>query len=220
MFSTCNSVCVDTLTLPLTTQCDTYQRSEVPVRLLIATCDTDFPVGDYDDNVHATAFAALITSGNISATFELADFAWGDPTTTTKQYKSRRSPVSTITTGRQLTAKDFNATDTDPTGTAYPYWDRNFYKNVVQNKAVRIRGWVTEQGRIYLFLDKNGNFMSYDQHYFTGDDIEIDGQNVEFKNYIMNFAADPRINIITPYLDLPLADPTDALGLSWLYSAN
>jgi len=220
MFSTCNSACVDTVTIPLTTQCDTYQRSEVPVRLIVATCDTDFPVGDYDDLVHATAFAALVTSNNISATFELTDFTWADPTTTTKQYKSRRSPASTITTGRQLTAKDYNATDTDATGTAFPYFDRDFYRNVIQNKAVKIRGYVTEQGRIYLFLDQNGQFMSYDVNFFTGWDIEVDGKSVEFKNYVLNFVADPLITIVTPYLDLQLADPTDSLNLAWMYQAN
>lgn len=220
MFSTCNAACVNSVVIPLTTQCDTYQRSEVPVRLLVATCDTDFPVGVYDDLVHATAFAALVATGNISATFELADFTWSDPTTTTKQYKPRRSPASTITNGRQLTAKDFNATDTDPAGAAFPYFDRDFYRNVVQNKAVRIRGYVTEQGRIYLFLDANGRFMDYDQNYFTGWDIEVDGKSVEYKNYVLNFVADPLITIVTPYIDLALADPTDSLNLAWMYQAN
>lgn len=220
MLSTCNDACVDTVIIPLTTQCDTYQRSEVPVRLIIATCDTDFPVGDYDDLVHATAFAALTATNNISATFELADFAWADPTTTTKQYKPRRSPASTITTGRQLTARDYNATDTDPAGAAAPYFDRTFYRTVVQNKAVKVRGFITEQGRIYLFLDQNGQFMSYDVNFFTGWDIEIDGKSVEFKNYVLNFVADPMIGQILPYLDLSLADPTDTLNLAWMYQAQ
>lgn len=218
MFSTCNNACVDALTLTETTQCLTYQRSEVPVRLIVATCDTDFPSGNYDDNAHAVAFAALITAGDVTATFELADFAWADPTTTQKQYRPRRSPAASITTGRQLTAKDFNAVDVDNTGAASPYFDRDFYKNVIQNKAVKIRGYVTDAGKIYLFLDQNGNFMSYDVNFFTGWDNDIDGLSVEFKNYIINFVADPMINVTTPYLDIPLAGAQATLG--WLYQAN
>jgi hypothetical protein len=220
MFSTCNTACVDSLVLTPTTQCDVYQRSEVPVRFILATCDTDFPSGAYDDLVHATAFEALITAGNVTATFELADFVWADPTFTQKQYKAIRSPKSDITTGRTLTAKDYNATDVDNVNAAFPYFDRDFYKNVVQNKAVKIRGYVTDQGRIYLFLDQNGNFMSYSLQAFTGWDGEVEGQSVEFKNYVLTFVADPMISIVTPYLDLKLADPTDTLGIAWLYLAN
>lgn len=220
MFSTCSTACVDALTLAATTQCKVYPRSEVPVRLIIATCDTAFPTGTYDDLVLATAFEALISAGKISASFELADFQWGDPTTTTKQYRPRNNPATTITTGRQLTAKDYNATDVDNAGAASAYFDRDFYKNVIQNKAVKIRGLVTESGRIYPFLDKNGNFMSYDQHYFTGWDNDVDGQSVEYKNFVITFAADPFISVVTPYLDLKLADPTDSLGIAWLYQSN
>lgn len=218
MFSTCNDACVDSLVLAPTTQCETYQRSEVPVRLILATCDTDFPEGVYTDIAHATAFKALITSGNITATFELTDFQWADPTTTQKQYRSRRSPMSTITTGRQLTAKDFNAVDVDNLAAPSPYFDRDFYKNVVQNKAVKIRGYVTESGRIYLFLDNKGQFMSYDINFFTGWDNDIDGKSVEFKNYILNFVGDPMINVVAPYLDIIEAGAEPDLG--WLFEAN
>ena len=62
--------------------------------------------------------------------------------------------------------------------------------------------------------------MSYDVHFFTGWDIEVDGKSVEFKNYVLNFVADPLITIVTPYLDLQLADPTDSLNLAWMYQAN
>lgn len=218
MFSTCNDACVDALVIEQTTQCDTYQRSEVPVRLIIATCNTDFPVGTYDDNAHATAFAALITAQNVSATFELADFKWSDPTSTQKQYRSRRSPATTITTGRTLTAKDYNATDTDPAGAAFPYFDRDFYKNVIQNKAVRIRGYVTESGKVYLFLNKNGEFMTYDVHYFTSWDEDVEGLLVECKNFNINFVGDPMITVVTPYLDIIAAGAQATLG--WLYEAN
>lgn len=218
MFSTCNSACVDTQTLTPTSQCKTYQRNEVPVRLLLALCTTNFPTGNYDDNVLATAIETLITNGEISASFELADFVWGEPTTTTKQYRPRRSPNKTIITGRQLTAKDFNATDEDYSGTAFPYFDRDFYKNVVQNKAVKIRGYVTAQGRIYLFLDMNGNFMDYDITWFIGWDNDVENSSIEFKNYNINFAGDPISNITTPYLDIPAANAVSQLG--WLYQAN
>jgi hypothetical protein len=217
MLSTCNNACVDTLILPQTTQCATYQRSEVPVKLILALCNVDFPAGQYDDPTLASAVEALFTAGSASATFELADFQWADPTTTTKQYLSRRNPPNMITTGRQMTAKDFNAVDVDPANAAFPYFDRDFYRDVVQNKAVKIRGYVTDSGRIYLFLDKNGNFMAYNVNYFIGWDNEVEGQSVEFKNYIITFVADPLSQIVTPYLDIPLSGNTN---LGWLYQAN
>lgn len=190
------------------------------MRLLLATCDTDFPTGTYDDLAHATAFAALITSAAVSATFELTDFAWGDPTTTKKQYKSRRSPATTITTGRQLTAKDFNAVDENAAGTPTPFHDRLFYVNTVQNKSVKIRGYVTDAGKVYLFLNSAGEFMSYDINFWTGWDQDVDGQSVEFKNYMIDFTADPLATMTTPYLDIPAADPTNTLDIFWLYIAN
>ena len=109
MFSTCNATCVGSVTLPKTDQCDMYQRSEVPVRLLIAKCDFDFPTGLYDANALALAVEAAITAGDISVTPELADLQWADPTSTTKQYKGTCRPPSTINVSRQLTGKDFNA---------------------------------------------------------------------------------------------------------------
>jgi len=218
MLSTCNSACVDTLSLELTDQCDIYQRSEIPVRLIIAKCNTAFPEGTYTDGVHATAFAALITSLDISATFELTDFQWGDPATTKKAYLSRRTPAKTITTGRQLTAKDFNATDVSSAGAAVPYADRLFYKNVIQDKACKIRGYVTDTGKVYLFLNSLGEFCSYDINYWIGYDTEVDGQNVEFKNYMIDFIGDPLKQITTPYLDIPAAGAEATLG--WLYKAN
>lgn len=215
MLSTCNSACVDTLTLPLTTQCDISTRTEVPVRLLIATCDTAFPTGDYDDNLHAAAIYALVTAGNISATFELANFEWSDPTTTQKSFLSRVRPSTTITTGRTLTARDYTATDVLADGSATPYQDRLFYKNVIQNKACKVRGYVTDAGKIYLFLDSKGEFMGYDINYWIGFDNEVDGQSIEFKNYQINFIGDPLRQITTPYLDIKLAGAETELG--WLY---
>lgn len=220
MFSTCNTACVDSTTLTPTSQCDTYQRSEVPVRLILATCDTDFPSGSYDDNALAVSFEALVSAGSVSATFELADFVWADPTFTQKQYKAIRSPKSEIVTGRTLTAKDYNATDVDYLAAASPYFDRDFYKNKARNKGVKIRGYITDQGRIYLFLDQNGAFMSYSLQSFIGWDGEVEGQSVEFKNWMINFVADPLAQMVTPYLDLKLADPGNALDLGWMYLAN
>jgi hypothetical protein len=218
MLSTCNSACVGALTLTLTTQCDTYQRSEVPVRLIIATCDTAFPSGTYDDTLHAAAFEALITAGQISATFELTDFNWGDPTTTKKNFLSKARPAKTITVGRQLTAKDYTATDVDAAGAASPYEDRLFYKNVVQNKGAKVRGYVTESGRVYLFLDEKNEFCGYDINFWIGYDQEVEGKSIEFKNYMIEFVGDPLKNITTPYLDIIGAGAQSTLG--WLYQAN
>lgn len=215
MFSTCNSACVGSVLLTKTDQCDVYQRSEVPVRLLLSTCDFDFPVGDYDDNVLATAIEDAITDGFISVTPELSEVAWADPTTAQKNYRARCRPASTINVSRQLTGKDFNATDKVSAGTASPYQDRLFFKNLVQNPAIAIRGYVTCDGKIYLFLNPNGTFASYTAHFFTGFDTEIDGQNVEFKNYVLTFNGDP-VNWTTPYLDIIEASAEAQLG--WLFS--
>lgn len=216
MFSTCNSACVGSLTLTKSDQCNVYQRSEVPVRLIGALCNTDFPTGDYDDAALATAFAALITAGEVTATYELADVAWADPTTATKQYRGRCRPPKVINVSRQLTGKDFNATDVDSAGAAEPYADRLFFENIVKNPAFAIRGYVTCDGKVYLFLNPNGTFMSYNAHFFTGYDTEIDGQNVEFKNYSITFMGDP-VAYTTPYLDIVAAgnDP----NLAWLFQS-
>jgi hypothetical protein len=215
MFSTCNSACVGEVLLTKTDQCDVYQRSEVPVRLLLSLCDFDFPTGDYDDNVLATAIEDAITAGRISVTPELSEVAWADPTTAQKNYRARCRPASTINVSRQLTGKDFNATDKVSAGTTSPYQDRLFFQNLVKNPAVAIRGYVTCDGKIYLFLNPNGTFASYTAHFFTGFDTEIDGQNVEFKNYVLTFNGDP-VNWTTPYLDIIEATAESQLG--WLFS--
>jgi hypothetical protein len=218
MLSTCNSVCLGGLTLTQTTQCDLYNRSEIPVRLLIATCDTAFPIGLYTDSAHAAAVAALISAGVVSATFELSDFQWADPQTTKKNFLSKRVPPKTIITGRQLTAKDYNATDKDVNDAASPYEDRLFYKNIIQNKACKVRGYITDNGKIYLFLDSNSEFMGYDISYWIGYDQEVEGKLIEFKNYMIDFVGDPLRQITTPYLDIIAAGAQSSLG--WLYQAN
>lgn len=215
MLSTCNSACVGALTLTATTQCDVYQRSEIPVRLIGATCDTAFPTGTYTDNAHATAFAALITAAVVTATFELSDFQWSDPTTTSKRYMSLARPAKTITTGRTLTAKDYTATDKDSADATSRYEDRSFYKDIIQNKGFKFRGYVTDSGMVYLFLDSKGEFMSYDVNYFIGYDSDVEGQLVEYKNYVINFTGDPLRQITTPYLDIKAAGAESTLG--WLY---
>lgn len=216
MFSTCSTACVGAVTLTKTDQCNVYQRSEVPVRFLLALCNFDFPTGNYDDSVLSDAVALAITNGNISATPELADVAWADPNTATKNYRARCRAPKTINVSRQLTGKDFNATDVDTTGAASPYEDRLFFENLVKNPAIAIRGYVTCDGKIYLFKNPNGTFMSYSAHFFTGQDTEIEGQNVEFKNYNITFYGDP-VTYTTPYLDIVAAgnDP----NLAWLFQS-
>lgn len=213
MFSTCNSACVGSLTLTKTDQCDVFQRSEVPVRLLIAKCDFNFPEGDYDDNALATLIETAIDDGDISATPELAEMAWADPTTAQKKYKAGCRPPVTKNVSRVLTGKDFNATNVNSAGTASPYQDRLFWQNIVKNKGTAIRGYVTCDGKIYLFLNPNGAFAQYSVHFFTGFDTEIEGENVEYKNYAITFTGDP-VNYTVPYLDIIASSAEAQLG--WL----
>lgn len=215
MFSTCSSSCVGAVVLTNTDQCNVYQRSEVPVRLILALCNVDFPSGAYDDSDLSDAFATLVGAGQISATPELSEVAWADPTTATKNYRARCRASKTINVSRQLTGRDFNATDVDTAGAASPYEDRLFFENLVKNPAVSIRGYVTCDGKIYLFKNPNGTFASYSAHFFTGFDTEIEGKNVEFKNYVITFNGDP-VQYTTPYLDI-VASGNDPL-LSWLFA--
>ena len=214
MFSTCNSACVGEVVLTKTDQCAIYQRSEVPVRLLLGLCDFDFPEGDYTDEDLAKAVKDAIAAGLISATPELSDLVWADPTTATKNYRARCRPADTINVSRQLTGRDFNATDVDSDGTAVPYQDRLFFKNIVKNKAVKIRGFVTCDGKIYLFLNENGTFANYTAHFWSGYDTEIDGTSIEFKQYSITFNGDP-VNWTLPYLDIIAAGAESDLG--WLF---
>lgn len=214
MFSTCSTACVGTLTLTKTDQCDVYQRSEVPVRLLLAKCDFDFPVGVYDDDALGTLIAQAIEDGNMSATPELADVAWQDPTTTTKQFKSRCRPMATIPVSRILTGKDYTATDVNSAGTASPYEDRLFFQNIVKNKGAVARGLITCDGKIYLFRNNNGTFAQYTSNYWYGYDTDVDGKNIEYKNYSLTFMGDP-VNFILPYFDIVAAGSIDDLG--WLF---
>jgi hypothetical protein len=214
MFSTCNSACVGEVLLTKTDQCAIYQRSEVPVRLLLGLCDFDFPEGDYTDEDLAKAVADAITAGEISATPELSDLVWADPTTANKNYRARCRPADTINVSRQLTGRDFNATDVNSAGTAVPYQDRLFFKNIVKNKAVKIRGFVTCDGKIYLFLNENGTFANYTAHFWSGYDTEIDGTSIEFKQYSITFNGDP-VNWTLPYLDIIAAGAESTLG--WLF---
>lgn len=214
MFSTCNTTCVGEVLLTKTDQCAVYQRSEVPVRLLLGLCDFDFPSGEYDSDDLADAITAAITAGQISATPELSDLVWADPTTAQKNYRARCRVADTINVSRQLTGRDFNATDVNSAGTESLYEDRLFFKNLVQNKAVRVRGFVTCDGKIYLFLNSNGTFANYTAHFWTGYDTEIDGTNVEFKQYSITFNGDP-VNWTLPYLDIIAAGAQTDLG--WLF---
>jgi len=214
MFSTCSTACVGSVVLTKTDQCDTYQRNEVPVRLILAKCDFDFPTGLYDANALATAFEAAITSGDIAVTPELADLQWADPTTTTKQYKGICRPATTINVSRQLTGVDYTATDVNSAGTSSPYEDRLFLQNVVKNKGVAIRGYVTCDGKIYLFLNSNGTFMQYSLNVFTTYNTDVEGQRIEGKSYTVTFMGDP-VNWTTPYLDIVAAGGTSGLG--WLF---
>lgn len=215
MFSTCNATCVGTVVISKTDQCEVYQRNEVPVRLILGLCDFDFPTGAYDASALATAFEAAITAGQIGVTPELADLQWADPTTTTKQYKGICRPATTIKVSRQLTGMDFNATDVDSAGALSPYEDRLFFKNIVKNKAVAIRGYVTCDGKVYLFLNPNGTFMQYSVDFWTGFNTDVDGQRIEFKNYAVTFMGDP-VDWTTPYLDIVAAGATSTLG--WIFS--
>jgi len=214
MFSTCNTACVGELTIAAATQCQIYQRNEVPVRLLVAKCDVDFPEGDYKDDELADAVAALIASGDIGATFELSQFAWQDPTTAEASYRARCRPPQIINTSRVLTARDYSATDVDPAGESSPFWDRTFYQNVLKNKGTSFRGFVTCDGKVYLFKNPNGTFASYSLHAWTGFDTEIDGTSIEFKNLALTFMGDP-VNWTTPYLDIVAAGAIGSLG--WLF---
>ena len=218
MFATCDANCLGSLTLVAPPICPTYERSEIPVRLLLATCDTDFPGGSYTDSVLGNAFAALVTAGKISATPELAEMVWADPATTKKRYRSHRYPSKSITTGRTLTAKDYNAFDVDHAGTATPYNDRLMYVNDIQNQATKVRGYITDKGNVYLFLNELGEFCAYDINFFTGWDTEVDGTCVEFKNYAIEFVGDPQKTLRTPYLSIPDAGVQSSIG--WMYEAS
>lgn len=214
MFATCNSNCVGAVTITKTDQCGPYQRSEVPVRLILGLCDFDFPQGAYDDAALATAFAAAITAGNIGATPELAELQWADPTTTTKKFGAPCRPASTLNVSRALTGKDFNAFDVNSAGTATPYEDRLFFENLVKNKAVAIRGYVTCDGKVYLFVNKNGTFMRYTAQFWTGYDTDVEGKAIEVKNYNLLFMGDP-VQWTTPYLDI--VEAGGMANLSWLF---
>lgn len=217
MLSTCNTACVGSAKLSKTDMCATYQRSEVPVRFLTANCDFDLPEGDYDSSALADAIVDAIADGKIGATPELANVEWADPTTTKKQFRSRCRPAKTINTGRTITARDYNAFDVVSAGTAMPYNDRIIYLDEIQAKSTRIIGYVTCDGKIYLFLNEQGGFMSYSAHFFTGFDNEVDGSTFEFKNYMIEFVGDPLKSLRTPYLDIVLAGAVDDLG--WLYNS-
>jgi hypothetical protein len=214
MFSTCNTACATNVVLTKTDQCKVYQRSEVPVRLILSLCDFDFPTGAYASEALAEAISDAIDDGKISATPELSDLVWADPSTANKNYRARCRPADTINVSRQLTGRDFNATDVTSAGLEVPYEDRIFWQYKVKNKAVKIRGYVTCDGKIYLFLNENGTFANYTVHLWTGFDTEIDGTNVEFKQYSITFNGDP-VNYTTPYLDIIAAGAESTLG--WLF---
>lgn len=215
MFSTCNTACVDTSTLSKADICNVYQRNEVVVRLLTSKCDFDLPVGDYDSSALADAVTDAIADGKIGATMELANVEWADPTTATKQYRSRCRPASTINTGRVLNARDYNAYDVNAAGASTPYNDRIIYADEIQSPSTRVIGYVTCDGKIYLFLNDKGGFMSYSIHHFIGYDNEVDGQSIEFKNYVISFVGDP-LKLRTPYLDIVAAGAVADLG--WLFN--
>lgn len=218
MLSTCNSNCVTGITLPKTDQCAVYERDECPVRLIYAKCDFDFPTGAYDDNTFGLAVSAAFTSGDLGASFELSEAAFSDPTTATKKYRAKCKPASTIITGRELTARSYVATDVDPAGADAPYWDLDFYQNYEKNIAVAVRGHVTCSGKMYLYLDENGQFLPYTAYTFLGEDDEVDGTCVEYKNYVITFTKDPKGAKKLPYLDIVAAGVQTELA--WLYQGN
>lgn len=217
MYPSCNTACVNSTTLTKLDICPSEQRSEVVVRYLTAKCDFTFPTGLYTANALATALVAAITNGEVSATPELSNVEWSDPTTATKLIGNRTRPAKNYITGRTLTARDYNAFDVDGTGASVPYNDRIIYLDEIQAPSTRIVGYVTADGKIYLFLDAKGAFLPYSANFFTGFDNEIDGQTIEYKNYVLNFVGDPLARLRTPYLDIIQAGGVAQLG--WLYQS-
>lgn len=210
MFSTCLNQCGSVINAPSGVICESEQRSEVPVRFIYAKCDFTFPAGVFDTPVLASAFLSAIGALNVGVTPMLADVKWEDPVTQTQRYNPICFPPSTIVTQRVLTAKDYNTFNVDSMGSSAPFHDRELYK-LFQNKALALRGYITCDGKIYLFLNKNGTFCRYTAHYFTGYDANIDGKLIEYKNYQITFDSDPVI-WDTPYLDIVASNSMSTLG--------
>lgn len=218
MFGTCNTACVGAVTITNTDQCDVYERSECGIRLLYAKCDFDFPTGAYQDDTLALAVETAITNGDIGASFELAQFEWGEPTRVEKKYRAKCKRGKSITTGRDLNARSYVATDVDSAGAAAPFWDRTYFNSVENNQAVEVRGFVTCNGLIYLFLDADGSFISNVMDTYVGYDDEVEGRCDEFKSYTVKFSKDPLQSRTLPYLDIPAT--ASLPNLSWLFEGN
>lgn len=218
MFGTCKTACVSAVTITNTDQCNVYERSECGIRLLYAKCDFDFPTGVYTDNALAVAIEDAITAGDIGASFELANFEWTEPTRVDKKYRAKCKRPKSITTGRDLSARSYVATDEDSAAVSSPFWDREYFVNVENNPGVAVRGFVTCSGLIYLFLNEDGEFMDNVLDTFVGYDDEVEGQCVEYKQYTVKFSGDPLSSRILPYLSIPLSGAQATLG--WLSEGN
>lgn len=218
MIKTCKTGCNPAVTIEKTDHCKVFERSENMVRLLYRKCDFNFPTGVYTDNALAVAFEAGITSGDIGASFEIANSTWADPTFVEKKYRSKKKRAKSTVVGRDLTVQTYVATDVDPAGTASPYWDREFYVNVENNAAVEVCGWVTHEGNVELALDDQGQFMDNVVESFVGQDQELDTDTIEVKNFKVKFSGDPLQRRILPYLDINAANAAATLG--WLSEGN
>lgn len=212
MFNTCDSACQTGPILTKLALCEQTERSKCPAKLLLADCSFSFPTGT--PAAIATALDAAVTAGLLTATPLLGQVAWGEPTTTTKKTIDCK-PAKVITTGRELTARDYAAINVNPTTQAsQPYFDYDFYKNQVSNGKIAVRGYTTCDGEIRLFLDENGNFMSNTLNVYLADDTDVENQCIEYKNISLTFVGDPR-KFNAPYLDIQGAGANATLG--WLY---
>ena len=218
MLSTCKTGCNPAVTITKTDHCKVYERSENGVRLLYAKCDFDFPSGAYDDNTLAVAIATAITNGDIGASFELSEFEWGDATRTEKKFRNKKKRSKSVITGRDLTARTYVATDFDEAGTADAFWDRKFYKGVENNIATEVRGYVTAEGEINLFLNEEGEFIDAVLETEVKFDGDLDTDTIEYKEYRVKLSDDPLQYRVLPYLDIKAASAVATLG--WLFEGN
>lgn len=178
---------------------DVVKRNEVKSKLLAFRCDVALPTGT--GNAIADAIEAMINAKTLAWTGKLRAFDFADPETTDIT-DADCLPSYPQVTGRVLSFEDLNTYEVDDAGGASPYYDRDFWANLVQNRKWNW-AFTTCDGQLYpLLLPDGTNWMTGILTAFRTDDKAVANQRLEMKKGHVKFLGDPLAIFPKPLINL------------------
>lgn len=197
----CPASCAGDDLIRYTTQdCVTKRREKTFARAGFMLCSTDLP-----DPMDEAAFKALVDSGEIVWSNEVANFAPGDPTTEDVAISDCRTALRIIR-GRELVFEDRIAIEVNEGSPAilnkfkdYEWWD----DKVMHTFQLRVLLAYCD-GDVVAAKDRNGGWLSADvSAYLNWQRSNTQGaSSLEFKRISILFNGDPFALYNKPFINL------------------